>query len=51
MPKQHEDHNDKAWSLTDCISLLVRSDQGLAKALLGVHYFKQAGFATPIGFD
>jgi len=35
---------DKEWSLTDCISFTVMSDEGLAEALTGDHHFEQAGF-------
>ena len=35
---------DKAWSLTDCISILVMSDNRLADALTTDNHFRQAGF-------
>jgi predicted nucleic acid-binding protein len=35
---------DKAWSLTDCISVVVMTDRGLTEALTGDHHFQQAGF-------
>ena len=38
---------DKEWSLTDCISFVVMSDEGLTEALTGDHHFEQAGF-TPL---
>ena len=38
--------NDKSWSLTDCISLIVMADQGLTEALTGDHHFEQAGFTA-----
>lgn len=45
----YEERPDKAWSLTDCISFLVMSDQGLTEALTGDHHFEQAGFTTLFG--
>ena len=35
---------DKEWSLTDCISFVVMSDDGIVSALTGDHHFEQAGF-------
>jgi predicted nucleic acid-binding protein len=35
---------DKHWSLTDCISFVVMSDEGLVEALTGDRHFEQAGF-------
>ena len=35
---------DKEWSLTDCISFVVMSQEGIAEALTGDHHFEQAGF-------
>jgi hypothetical protein len=35
---------DKAWSLTDCISVVVMSERGLTDALSGDRHFEQAGF-------
>ena len=35
---------DKAWSLTDCISFGVMSENGLSEALTADQHFEQAGF-------
>ena len=35
---------DKKWYLTDCISFVVMSDEGLQDALTGDRHFGQAGF-------
>jgi len=35
---------DKDWSLTDCISFVVMSEEGISEALTHDHHFEQAGF-------
>jgi uncharacterized protein len=34
----------KRWSLTDCISFVVMTEEGITEALTGDHHFEQAGF-------
>ena len=38
--------DDKAWSLTDCVSFVIMSDEGITDALTGDHHFEQAGFTA-----
>lgn len=40
----YELHNDKEWSLTDCISIIVMEDRNISEALTTDHHFEQAGF-------
>jgi len=37
-------NKDKDWSLIDCTSFLIMSDQGISVALTEDHHFTQAGF-------
>ena len=37
---------DKAWSLTDCISIGVMAERKVSEALTADHHFVQAGFRT-----
>jgi uncharacterized protein len=37
---------DKQWSLTDCISFVVMSEEHINEALTGDHHFEQAGFTA-----
>jgi len=37
---------DKDWSLTDCISFVVMTAEGLKEALTGDRHFEQAGFTA-----
>lgn len=37
-------YEDKAWSLTDCISFVVMRREGILDALTSDHDFEQAGF-------
>lgn len=40
----YEQRTDKAWSLTDCISLEVMEERGIHDALTSDRHFVQAGF-------
>jgi predicted nucleic acid-binding protein len=38
---------DKEWSLTDCISFVVVTQERITEALTGDHHFEQAGVRCP----
>lgn len=38
--------SDEDWSLTDCISFVVREQRGIREALTGDRHFEQAGFVA-----
>jgi predicted nucleic acid-binding protein len=40
----YERRPDKAYSLTDCISMIVMGDEGLTDVLTNDHHFTQDGF-------
>ncbi len=42
----YDSRPDKRWSLTDCISFVVMSEEGITEALTGDHHFEQAGFVA-----
>ncbi|MFO0838990.1 MAG: PIN domain-containing protein [Phycisphaerae bacterium] len=42
----HAERNDKAWSLTDCISFEVMRATGVTQALTYDQHFEQAGFSA-----
>lgn len=42
----YHEHDDKLWSLTDCLSFVVMRERGLTVALTGDHHFVQAGFTA-----
>lgn len=43
--------SDKKWSLTDCISFIVMSEQNLSDALTVDHHFEQAGYKIYLNMD
>jgi hypothetical protein len=40
----YDQRRDKAWSLTDCISIAVMKERGVTDALTSDRHFVQAGF-------
>ncbi|MFQ5730527.1 MAG: type II toxin-antitoxin system VapC family toxin [Planctomycetaceae bacterium] len=47
----HRRRNDKAWSLTDCISFLVMDSRKIVRALTSDHHFEQAGYEALLRRD
>ena len=39
---------DKEWGLTDCISMVVMREQGIAEAVTADRHFIQAGFSVSL---
>ncbi len=44
-------HQDKEWSLTDCISFCLMRREGLIDALTADRHFEQAGFRALLRMD
>lgn len=44
--KLYAQRPDKEWSLTDCISFVVMTKEGITDALTGDHHFEQAAFVA-----
>ena len=42
---------DKAWSLTDCVSIVVVHERGLGEVLTNDKHFQQAGFQALLRED
>jgi hypothetical protein len=42
----YHQHDDKLWSLTDCLSFVVMREHRITEALTGDHHFMQAGFVA-----
>ncbi|MGH9948105.1 MAG: type II toxin-antitoxin system VapC family toxin [Pyrinomonadaceae bacterium] len=47
----YKSHNDKTWGLVDCVSFVVMTDRGVAKALSNDRHFRQAGFEALLRTD
>lgn len=47
----HCERNDKAWSLTDCISFQVMQQRNIRRALTYDHHFEQAGYEALLRRD
>lgn len=40
----YSQHDDKRWSLTDCLSFIIMNEHDLSIAYSSDHHFEQAGF-------
>jgi predicted nucleic acid-binding protein len=47
----YEERHDKAWSLTDCISIVVMRELELKDVLTSDRHFQQAGFRALLRED
>lgn len=47
----HGERDDKAWSLTDCISFLLMQQRHIRLALTYDHHFEQAGYEALLRRD
>jgi len=47
----YRSRSDKSWSLTDCLSFIVMTDEGCAQALSADHRFEQAGYRALLRTD
>lgn len=46
--KRYEHRPDKAYSLVDCISMVVMEQEGITEVLTNDHHFEQEGFVVLI---
>jgi len=42
----YQQHKDKEWTLTDCVSFVIMRERGITEALTEDRHFIQAGFAA-----
>ncbi|HVW38544.1 MAG TPA: PIN domain-containing protein [Pirellulales bacterium] len=49
--RMHAGRPDKAWSLTDCISIVLMEERSITRALAYDHHFEQAGFEALLRRD
>ena len=42
----YQQHADKGWTLTDCVSFVIMRERNVTDALTGDKHFEQAGFVT-----
>ena len=42
----YQQHVDKEWSVTDCISFITMRDEAIVEAATGDRHFEQAGFTA-----
>lgn len=45
----YRQHQDKEWSLTDCISFAIMRERSITDALTADSHFRQAGFRALLG--